>query len=589
MAETTGPTGQETEITAHSGEYPWQWLDPNSPDSEKVVIDTLGKSDVPLEVGKVDSLADYFDSKLFDSENGEVNLSDLPSDILKIVKPVNFEERIIDGKKAWVLQIDVDGNPAYMQLSEQEDTAKYSYVSNGHNTVPSFEVSKLVVQTSHGLIDIVKRVPSTSMVKAISVLNPAKKDFYFAPRKDQSQLVFSSFQSMRDLYSFMHEAGHARFNAVADPELEDEISDGLFLRRAFLREQVTGRNIPDPSIGERQISMNEMIWATSLVSQSEHFASAWALRDVTQLFDLQPEEVQKVKSEYEKGFQSYDQLPLVAGTASEEAEAIPYESREAILKHCIWYQEQLQDLQYAGISLSSEEEFTAEIPLGKVKVGWKDGTLQITFQSGNNMFLTSMFSFASALIFASDGKEKVDFQAYLTDLDEVKKGASVLLDEEFQKARELITMAITEFLNQREVAASAKITELMSIATSLNISTKLLDPMNEYKDLIELPAIDKIIRTAMIGAESEKLINIDANYPVVRLSKIIYKLSVALAVRFKMRDELFANFHPMTGKPIIGDTERLLFMIEMISEDYAENSDVINTLNRLKQVVTTSN
>jgi hypothetical protein len=585
MPENATISPQEVESTLPATEHPWNWLDPDSPDAEKIVIDTLAQSQVPLEAGQVDSLASYFDSKMFDSEKGPLDLSQLPPDMLKILQPINFEERIIEGKKAWVMQLDLEGLPAYIQFDEPEDTDKYLYSSIGKKAEPSFDVSKLVVETKHGLIDFIQRVPSKTSVKAISLPNPKKKDFYFSPGKDSSKLAMSSLQSIRDLYSFMHEAGHAQFNSVADPELEHEITDALFMRRTFLREQASGKNIPDPSIGEPQTDMRELMSATSLVTLSEHFASAWALNDVTQLFDLQPEEVQKVKSDYEKGFQSYDQLPFVAGTASEAATAIPEQHRAAVLEHCLWYQEQLQDLQYAGISLSREEEFSAELSSGRVKVGWKDGTLQITFQNGENVFITSMFSFATALIFASDVKEKVDFQVYLTDLDEVRKGAPVLIEEEYQQAREILTGALTEFLHQREVAASAKIVELNSIVASLGIDIKMIDPMSEFIKLVDLPPLERIIKNALIGVEVDKLINIDANYPVVRLSKIIYKLSVALAVRFKMKDELFANFHPMTGKPIIGDTERLLFMIEMISEDHAANSDLINALSRLKQVV----
>lgn len=102
----------------------WEWLNPDSDQAEKLVIDTLRKTDVPADVGTITSLAEYFGTTLFNPEvaAGE-SLANSSPELAQIVSAQKSEYQLIGGRRTWLVQAEIEGIPAYMEFAEFDQTA----------------------------------------------------------------------------------------------------------------------------------------------------------------------------------------------------------------------------------------------------------------------------------------------------------------------------------------------------------------------------------------------------------------------------------------------------------------------------------
>lgn len=440
----------------------------------------------------------------------------------------------------------------------------------------------MVIQTKNGYQDLTQRLPKKVLVRAVSLAKSGDRDFFFSP--SHKEIVVSNLQAMTDLRGFVHEAGHAHFDHVVDPGINKDINDALILKRTFLSEHVNGQ-FPDATKGKERLDIKDLIASYAQVAQSEHFASAWGLAELGKLLDLTPEQIVATKNEYESNFETYDQLPLTAGSSSEAAENIPYETREAIVEHCKWLQGLIEELQYAGLPFATEFVQSVNTPDGMVKITWKDGLLSIMADAGNELVLLGMFTFDSATIRAYIKGQPVDWQARLFDVQSVSKTGATLLNPDFKDAISILESSAHELIDAKENAALEKIDSIHFQATAVGIEIENIDVMKDYANLMKMSDVERVVWTAMVGAEMENAFAIKAHNPVLRLAQTIRNLGNELANTYNVKDIMSASFNTITGKPIITDIDKVVAVLDHVIEEQSQNTEKALQLEQLKKVI----
>ncbi|MDQ5951225.1 MAG: hypothetical protein QG639_502, partial [Patescibacteria group bacterium] len=522
-------------IQVETRDHSWQWLNPDSEQAEPLVIDALKKADIPVEAGTIRSLSDYFGTTFFDTEAqaGEP-LTNSSAELAQIVSAKKSMHEVIAGKRSWLVESEIDGIPAFIEFREIERNTLLFQAGVDRNVAASFWITKLVVQTKNGYLDLTKRLPKDVLVRAVVLKDPKERDFYFSTRF--KEIVISDLQSMSDLRGYVHEAGHAQFSHVANPGVEEEISQALFFKRSFLNDYVEGK-VPDTTKGEEAPDLRDLIASNWLVAQSEHFASAWGLAELNKLFELTPEQILAIKEEYESSFETYDQLPLTLGSTSEAAEAIPYNFKEAIVQHCKWFQTQVESLQLAGFNLSQEFETNEQVGKSSIRISWRQGMLKVTMDYGPDLLMFGLFTADSVTIRALVKGQQVDWQTNLFDVNSMKSTVEVLVQEDFQEAREVMENALNEVIITKETAAETKIQAIFHALAALNVNQGDIDPKKDWEKMVAMPLVERVTWRAMIG-QMDNQVTMQAIYPVLRLNTITYRIGTVLAAIYDAKDIL---------------------------------------------------